>query len=117
MNYLDNNKNIKILRICLGNNYYKRTEISCLNDHNQKLLVQIKKSKDSKQCNYKLEQENQDLEKKSSEKDEGSCCPRNFNQRLLGQIKDVKNNFDNLQNKEELLCLGGRNQDLHKLRK
>jgi predicted RNase H-like nuclease (RuvC/YqgF family) len=46
----------------------KNKEISRLKDHSQKLLTQIKKSKDRKQCIQKLEQENQDLEKNLSEK-------------------------------------------------
>jgi hypothetical protein len=37
----------------------KNEEISRLKDHSQKLLTQIKKSKDRKQCVQKLEQENQ----------------------------------------------------------
>ena len=35
-----------------------------LRDHNQKLLLQIKKAKDKAQYNQKLEEENQDLHKK-----------------------------------------------------
>ena len=42
----------------------KDEEISCLRDHNQKLLLQIKKAKDKEQYNQKLEEENQDLQKK-----------------------------------------------------
>ena len=41
----------------------KNDKISHLKDHGQKLLTQIKKSKYRKQCVQKLEQENQDLEK------------------------------------------------------
>ena len=39
----------------------KEEEISRLRDHNQKLLLQIKKAKDKAQYNQKLEEENQDL--------------------------------------------------------
>jgi predicted RNase H-like nuclease (RuvC/YqgF family) len=48
----------------------KNEEISHLKEHSKKLLNQIKKSKDTKQCVQKLEQENQDLGKKLLEKDE-----------------------------------------------
>ena len=41
----------------------KEEEISRLRDHNQKLILQIKKEKDKVQCNQKLEEENQDLQK------------------------------------------------------
>jgi hypothetical protein len=41
----------------------KNEEISRLKDHSQKLLTQIKKSKDRKQCVQKLEQENQGPQK------------------------------------------------------
>ena len=39
----------------------KEEEISRLRDHNQKLLLQIKKTKDKTQCNQKLEEKIQDL--------------------------------------------------------
>ena len=42
----------------------KEEDISHLRDHNQKLLLQIKKVKDRAQYNQKLEEENQDLQKK-----------------------------------------------------
>ena len=41
----------------------KEEEISRLRDHNQKLILQIKKEKDKVQCNKKLEGENRDLQK------------------------------------------------------
>ena len=44
----------------------KEEEISRLRDHNQKLLLQIKKAKDKVQCNQKLEEENRDLQKELS---------------------------------------------------
>jgi hypothetical protein len=59
----------------------KNEEISRLKDHSQKLLTQIKKSKDRKQCIQKLEQKNQDLEKNLSEKNEE-------NSRLKSMIKE-----------------------------
>ena len=39
-------------------------EISRLRDHNHKLLLHIKKAKDKAQENQKLEEENQDIQKK-----------------------------------------------------
>ena len=42
----------------------KEEYISHLRDHNQKLLLQIKKEKDKAQYNQKLEEENQDIQKK-----------------------------------------------------
>jgi hypothetical protein len=56
-------------------------------DNNKKLLTQIKKSKDTKQYVQKLEQENQDLGKKLSEKDEETSHLKILNQRLLEQIR------------------------------
>jgi hypothetical protein len=46
----------------------KDQEICLLKDDSKKLLIQSKKSNDTKQCIQKLEQENQDLEKKLSKK-------------------------------------------------
>ena len=48
----------------------KEEEISHLGDHNNKLLLQIKKEKDKFQCNQQFEEENQDLKKELSCKDE-----------------------------------------------
>ena len=42
----------------------KEEEISRLRDHNQKLLLQIKKAKDEFQRNQLLEEKNRDLQKK-----------------------------------------------------
>ena len=42
----------------------KEEEISRIRDHNQKLLLQIKKEKDKFQRNQQLEEENRDLQKK-----------------------------------------------------
>ena len=68
----------------------KNEEIFRLKDHSQKLLTQIKKSKDRKQCFQKLEQENEDIEKKLLEKDEESSHLKNPNQILFEQIKMLK---------------------------
>ena len=42
----------------------KEEEISCLRDHNQNLLFQIKKGKDRAQDHQTIEEENRYLEKK-----------------------------------------------------
>jgi hypothetical protein len=68
----------------------KNEEIFRLKDHSQKLLTQIKKSKDKKQCLSKLEQENQDLGKKLSKKNEETSRLKNLNQGLLEQIRKLK---------------------------
>jgi hypothetical protein len=68
----------------------KDQEICRLKDHSKKLLTQIKKSNDTKQCIQKLEQENQDLGKKLLEKDEETSHLKNLNQRLLEQIRKLK---------------------------
>jgi hypothetical protein len=52
----------------------KDQEMCRFKDHNKKLCTQIKKSKDTKQCIQKLEQENQYLIKKLSEKEKESSC-------------------------------------------
>ena len=41
----------------------KEEEISHIRDHNQKLLLQIKKEKDNFQLNQQFEEENRDLQK------------------------------------------------------
>jgi chromosome segregation protein len=69
---------------------YNNEEISRLKDHSQKLLTQIKKSKDKKQCVQKLEQEYQDLEKNLLETNEENSRLKNLNQGLVEQIKKLK---------------------------
>ena len=61
----ENEKSIQMIqkdfnRVIAG----KEEEISHVRDHNQKLLLQIKKVKDKAQYNQNLEEENQDLQKK-----------------------------------------------------
>jgi hypothetical protein len=89
----------------------RNEEILRLKNHNQNLLVKIKKSKDKKQGNTNLEQENRALKEKSTEKEEEISCLRNLNQKLLEQIKILKDERkENLklekdnrsENKEEL---------------
>ena len=46
----------------------RNEEISRLRDHNHKLLLQIKKTKDKTQCNQKLEAKIQDLQQKLRQK-------------------------------------------------
>ena len=78
----------KILR----ENYQKKDrDISYLKNHNQKLLVQINESKDKKQRDQKLEQDNHDIIKKLIEKDEDNFHLKNHNQSLVEQIKKLKN--------------------------
>jgi DNA repair ATPase RecN len=68
----------------------KNQEISRLKNRSEKLLTQIKKSRDTKQRVQELEQENQDLGKKLSGKDEEASCLKNLNKKLLEQIKKMK---------------------------
>jgi hypothetical protein len=77
----------------------KKTEISRLRNHNQKLLAKIMKSKEKKRCFQKLEQENQGLKEKLTEEEEESSCLRNLNQNLLEQIKRLKHDKKTLQEK------------------
>ena len=65
-------------------------EILRLKNHNEKLLTQIKKSRDTKQRVHELEQANQDLGKKLSGNDEEASRLKNLNQKLLEQIKKMK---------------------------
>jgi hypothetical protein len=72
----------------------KNEEISRLKDHSQKLLTQIKKSRKKKQCDSKLEQENEDLEKELEknllEKQEENSCLKNLNQEILEHTEKLK---------------------------
>jgi hypothetical protein len=80
------------------------------------------KSKEKKRCFQKFEQENQGLKEKLTKKEEESSCLRNLNQKLLEQIKslkderrenlELKNKDDKSEDKEELLRLKRHNQDL-----
>jgi hypothetical protein len=100
----------------------KNQEISRLKNHSEKLLTQIKKSRDTKQRVQELEQENQDLRKKLSGKDEEASRLKNLNQNLLEEIKKMKdekpenrniiNKVSKSEDKEELSCLRVHNQDL-----
>ena len=68
----------------------KDEEISCLRDHNQKLLLQIKKAKDKAQYNLNLEQENQDLQKKLLEYIEENNHLKKRKQHLIDHILNIK---------------------------
>jgi hypothetical protein len=100
----------------------KNQEISRLKNHSEKLLTQIKKSRDTKQRVQELEQENQDLGKKLSGKDEEASRLKNLNQNLLEQIKKMKdekpenrniiNKVGKSEDEEELSHLRVHNQNL-----
>ena len=68
----------------------KEEEISCLRDHNQKLLLQIKKVNDKAQYNQKLEEENQDLQKKLLENIEENNHLKKRKQDLIDHIPKFK---------------------------
>ena len=97
-------------------------EISRLKNHSEKLLTQIKKSRDTKQRVQELEKENQDLEKKLSGKDEEASRLKNLNKNLLEQIKKMKdekpengniiNKIGKLEDEEEISCLRVHDQNL-----
>ena len=74
-------------------------EILRLKNHNQNLLVKIRKLKDKKQGNPNSEQEDWGLKEKSTEKEEEISCLGNLNQKLLEQIKILKDERkENLEN-------------------
>ena len=68
----------------------KEAEISRLRDHNQKLLLQIKKVKDKAQYNQRLEEENQDFQKKLLENIEENGHLKKRKQDLIDQIQNLK---------------------------
>ena len=68
----------------------KEEEISRLRDHNQKLLLQIKKAKDKAQYNQKLEEENQDLQKKLLENIKENNHLKKRKQDLIDHISKLK---------------------------
>ena len=68
----------------------KEEEISRLRDHNQKLLLQIKKEKDKAQYNQKLEEENQYLQKKLLENIEENNHLKKRKQDLIDHIPKLK---------------------------
>ena len=93
----------------------KNKENSCLKEHNQKLLTQVRKCKSKK---HQWKQEKKIFENKLNEslsrKEEESLCLKNLNQRLLEQIKCLKDETLNDQDKvdsenEELLRLRNHN--------
>jgi predicted RNase H-like nuclease (RuvC/YqgF family) len=97
-------------------------EILRLKNHSEKLLTQIKKSRDTKQRVQELEQENQDLGKKLSGNDEEASRLKNLNQKLLEQIKKMKdekpenrniiNKVGKSEDEEEISRLRVHNQNL-----
>ena len=68
----------------------KEEKVSRLRDHNQKLLLQIKKAKDKVQCNQKLEEENKDLQKQLSSNNEERSSLKKVNQELVEQLGILK---------------------------
>ena len=68
----------------------KEEEISCLRDHKQKLLVQIKKAEDKAQYNKKPEKENQDLQKKLLENIEENNQLKKHKKHLIDHIMKLK---------------------------
>jgi hypothetical protein len=100
----------------------KNQEISRLKNHSEKLLTQIKKSRDTKQRVQELEQENQDLGKKLSGNDEEASRLKNLNKKLLEQIKKMKdekpenrniiNKVGKSEDEEEISRLRVHNQNL-----
>ena len=61
-----------------------------MRDHNQKLLLQIKKEKDKVQCSQKLEEKIQALQQKLLGKDEEISALKKVNQELEEQIEKLK---------------------------
>ena len=85
-------------------------EISRLRDHNQKLLLQIKKEKDKVQRNQKLEKKIQVLQQKLLGKDEEYFTLKKVNQELEDQIEKLKEDkqsqdemFEKIHNNNNLL--------------
>ena len=68
----------------------KEEDISRLRDHNQKLLLQIKKTKNKVQCSQKLEEKIQAFQQKLLGKDEENSSMKRVNQELKEQIKKLK---------------------------
>ena len=66
----------------------KEEETSRLEDHNQKLVLQIKKAKDKAQYNQRLKEENQDLQKKLLENIEENNHLKKRKQYLIDNIKE-----------------------------
>ena len=88
----------------------KKEKISRLRDHNQKLLLQIKKAKDKVQCSQKLEEKIQALQQKLLEKGEENSAMKKVNQELEEQIEKLKRDkqsqdkrFEEIQNNNNLL--------------
>ena len=67
----------------------KEEEISCLRDHKQKFLLQIKKAKDKTQYNQNLEEDNRDLQK-LLENIEGNCHLKKHTQDPMDHIQNLK---------------------------
>lgn len=89
--------------------YNKDEEISCLKDHQEKLLEQVKKAKTSKK----------ELKERLLEQEEENLCLKSLNQTLIEQIKCLKEEKHEGQNKvdlenEECSSLKDHNQNMLK---
>ena len=69
---------------------WTRKKRSRLKDHKHKLLLQINKAKDKAQDNQKLQEENQDLQKKLLENIKESGLLENHKQDLMDHIQKIK---------------------------
>ena len=78
----------------------KEEGVSGLRDNNHKLLLQIEKAKDKAQDNQKLEEENQDLQKKLLENIEENGRLKNHKQDLMDHIQKIK---DDKKAQEEII--------------
>ena len=65
----------------------KEEEISRLRNHNQKLLLQIKKAKDKVQYSQKLEEKIQGLQQKLLGKDEENSAMKRVNEELRNKSR------------------------------
>ena len=68
----------------------KEKEISHLRYHDHKLFLQINKEKDKAQCNQKLEEENQDLQKKLLENIEENNHLKKRKRDLINHISKLR---------------------------
>ena len=88
----------------------KEEEISCLRDHNHKLLLQIKKAKDKAQFSQKLQEKSQALQQKLLGNDKENSTMKKVNQEQEEQIEKLKEDkqtqderFEKIQNNNNLL--------------
>ena len=76
--------------------------------------MQIKKEKDKVQCNQKLEEENRDLHKELSGKDEEIFSLKRVNHELLVEIRSLKERvYKNQGNQNEVIKSNFKEELLH----